>query len=694
MRSFLCLRILFLFILILNLTGSLSAQDTSEEGAIDFGALVIEGEKVPREFIDTFSSVGVATSEDIENFKIDDIRDAFNLQSNVRWNEGNRGNAGITIRGINSDGLTGTNNAPVTSVIIDGATQSVEGAKRGSRGIWDVKQIEVFKGPQSTLQGRNALAGAVVIETNDPSYEWEAKVQGTLGQDERKDGAFVLSGPLIDNQVAFRISGEVRDKVEDITYTNPVDAELGQDEYRNIRGKLLIEPSFLPKLSVLLTVSSTFDQPGVTAVNDVDDFFNRKFISGTNSTAEIRQGENDNYVADVTYKINDKLTLHSISSKIDSSLEISSPEGSSFTRTETRDGDDFTQDIRLQIGDAKDKFSGVIGGFYGDFTLPRDSLITVGDVAIQDLKQNNETENRSLYVDFRYRFVPKWSVLAGGRYTDETVRNKLVDTGLLNPTEIDVSEDFEVFLPKIGLAYDINDDQTLAFVAQRGYRSGFAQQTSQGVNVVDPEFLWSYSLAYRAQSPTKNWTFGATAFYYDYTDQQIEALQSIGGAQLGVTVNAGESESYGAEFDGRYNFENGLSVFGSLGLIKTEFKELNTINGDFSGNEFPEAPLVTASFGGLYKHSSGFFVSADASYTGDYFSNSDLANVFEVDSYFIVNARAGYETDKVKAMFFVDNLFDEQYLTSISGSNPQSTTPSEATVGDGLTVGMQYTIKY
>ncbi|NJM36152.1 MAG: TonB-dependent receptor plug domain-containing protein [Rhodomicrobium sp.] len=170
--------------------------DLQDNGTIVLEGIVIEGEKIPREFVDTFSSVGVVTAEDIETYKVDDLRDSFNLEANVRWNEGDRGNSGIVIRGLNSDGLTGTNNSPLTSVIIDGATQSKEAAKRGTRGTWDVKQIEIFRGPQSTLQGRNSLAGAIIIETNDPTYNWEVGGQGTLGDYERKDGAFFVSGPI------------------------------------------------------------------------------------------------------------------------------------------------------------------------------------------------------------------------------------------------------------------------------------------------------------------------------------------------------------------------------------------------------------------------------------------------------------------------------------------------------------------
>ncbi|MEM7507150.1 MAG: TonB-dependent receptor [Pseudomonadota bacterium] len=680
------------------------AEQMPDEGeVVIMDTITVEGEKIERGFVETHSSVGIITEDEIDDLKIEDLKDSFRFLGNVRVFEGNRGNNGFVIRGINSEGVTQpTNNAPVTSVIIDGATQSVESTRRGARGIWDVGQIEVFRGPQSTLQGRGALAGAVIVNTKNPTFFWEYGGQARIGQDERLEGAFVVSGPLLEDQVAFRLSGEARRRNFDITFDEPANEVLAEDRFRNLRGKLLIEPGSVPELSLLLTASATFDRPGVNAVNSAD-FFDREFNTGPTTAVELREATNFNYIADLTWTFSEALALRSITSFIDSELKISTPEGFDFQRRESRAGKDVTQDLRLTFDDAESTFSGVAGFFFGNFTLPRDSLVTVGggQFVVQDLTSDDKTRNFSIYGDARWEFVEDFTLLAGARYTYETVEN--VSNGFfLGAADIDASEDFSVFLPKIGLAYAITDTQSIAFTAQRGYRSGFTELDSSGEeNVVDPEFLWNFELAYRAASADGNWNIGATAFYYRYTDQQIPVTNFVDDGNgilvpLTETLNAGRSRSFGAEIEGRYNFDFGLSLFGSLGLLNTEFQSLPTAAGDFTGNEFPEAPTVTASFGGTYTHDSGAFVSADVVYTSDYFSTGSLSNdpQLEVDGFVEVGLRLGYEEENWKVTAFAENLFNRDIITSLSNNDTFGAEPVEATVADGFLFGVEVEVAF
>jgi iron complex outermembrane receptor protein len=178
-------------------------------------------------------------------------------------------------------------------------------------------------------------------------------------------------------------------------------------------------------------------------------------------------------------------------------------------------------------------------------------------------------------------------------------------------------------------------------------------------------------------------------FYYDYRDQQIAVDNPVALGQS-FTQNAGTSHLYGAEIEARARPIDSLTLFASVGLLKTKFDEAVTSTGIFTGNEFPEAPAVTAAAGGIWKHESGFFAGADVSYTDGYFSPRDLANdpLRRVSAITLVNARIGYETKHGIVTLFARNLLDRQYLTAIAQGY------SEATIGDGRMFGVRGTMRF
>ncbi len=692
---------------LLGLTIAQASQAFAQEIVLE--GIVITGEKVDRPYVETTTSVGVATAEDIETYSIDNVYDSFNRMANVRlFNP--TGNSSFQIRGLNVDGVNGeiANAVPLASVIIDGATQNKEGLRRGIRGTWDLKQIEVLRGPQSGLYGRTALAGAVVIETNDPTYEWEAGFRAAAANHSHKSGGIMLSGPIVANQVAFRVSAEGLDQETDITYSDPGNDPLAEDQYRNVRGKLLIEPEAISGLTALFTVSRSFDKPGSRNVDG--NFFDRN-LSTSSFLTELREVEITNYIADVSYAFSDAFKLRSISSKIDTDLQVSSaPSSPVFFRDDLRDGNDFTQDLRLEINDkAGSGLTGVIGGFYGDFgettstEIQADAGLALGGapigflIPIQLGTIANETETKALYADLRYKVFGPFSLIGGLRYQNDKVRNFSAVESVFGGNNYDYQAEFDVWLPKYGAAFEIDQSQSIAVTGARGYRQGFTENilATSTVNEVDPEFVWTYEVAYRVETPDKRLSFGTNVFYNRYEDQQI-TIVNPNFPPFTNTFNVGKSHSYGAELEGKYNFGNGLKVFGAIGLLKTEFDDLEApvlcaaSGGNCQGNEFPEAPNLTLSFGGSYHHQSGLFAAFDASYTGDYYSSTDVNNLqeLEVESYLIVNAKVGYEFGQYTASIFAKNLFDEEYITGIESGR------TNASIGDSRLVGVELRGKF
>lgn len=675
-----------------------SAQEAAaatEDAETILAPIMVIGEKFGRDQFTTFTSVEVFTGGELHDLVRPTLNDALNSSPNIRAFMGGTGNSDVVIRGLSSEGATAPSRSnPVISVVVDGAEQGVEATRRGTRGVWDVDQIEVLRGPQSTLQGRNALAGSVIIKTKDPTYTPEINLESLIGTDDYKSGAFALSGPIIEDELAYRISGQIFRRDNDIDYTDPSISDVGEEEFEEIRGKLLWEPAEIAGLRALFTVSRTHDKPAWALVSGPD-FFARRY---DDTTAERRDTYVNRYIADVSYELNEDWKIQSITSFVDTDVTITSPQTSTLQpfqliRGDTREGGDISQDTRLTYGSADTQFSGVFGVFAGRSTFDLDSNIqVVADpftpiiLPFQQLQAKNKSETIAVYADTRYEFVDRWTLLAGARLVHDKVSanytGSLLDAstfGYVPLTENNSVSNTE-FLPKIGLAFELTENQNLATTISKGYRPGYSELIigTTDINKVDPETLWAYELAYRSKWLEDRLQVNGNIFYYDYTNQQVPIEFDPRFPAQTISLNAAESHSYGAELEVRYGFDNGLELFGGLGLMKSKFDK-----GDFQGKEFPEAPSVTASFGGIYKHESGFFGGGDISFTDGYYSKGDVNNLRALESFTVVNANFGYEKDNFKITAFAKNLLDEEYLTSISSNG------SQATVGEGRSFGVR-----
>jgi outer membrane receptor protein involved in Fe transport len=342
---------------------SLSLSIPAYAQTIALPEITILGELIERRSQDATTSVGVITNERIQQEQILDFHDALNATANALSTRGSSNNSGITIRGINSEGLSqnqSANSAPVIGVIVDGAMQNAEAVRRGVRSIWDVEQVEILRGPQSTLQGKNTAAGAVLVKTKDPTFSWQAMAELTAGTHELFSTGVMLSGPLIPNELAFRVAGQIYRAENDIRYSDPGNARLGEDRFGNIRGKILWTPASIPGLRALFTVAHTDDRPSTNAVTGPD-FFARVYTQGLiNTSVDFRSTKTNNYISDISYALTGALKIRSVTAYAATDTDVSTAPGNiAYIRGDDRRGSDFTQDFRLELENSGNGFSGV-----------------------------------------------------------------------------------------------------------------------------------------------------------------------------------------------------------------------------------------------------------------------------------------------------------------------------------------------
>lgn len=232
-----------------------AATNTANASTAGVEVIMVKGQKLARSVQETKSSVDVTTAQELADYNINDLQDVFRRTANVT---SAFGGSGFTIRGIYNTNVTGTGVGDLATIYVDGAPLPRALVQTGPSNLWDISQIEVLRGPQSTLQGRNTLAGAVVISTMDPTYYASAKVRAQYFAKTNEQRLGVAFGaPIVDDQLAFRIAAEVTQ--EDGMIFNPTRNEYASaEDSKMIRAKFLYEPEGIEDLRILL--SHTYDE--------------------------------------------------------------------------------------------------------------------------------------------------------------------------------------------------------------------------------------------------------------------------------------------------------------------------------------------------------------------------------------------------------------------------------------------------
>lgn len=286
--------------------GAGQTQVAAVEGAAS-GAeeIIVTGEKTARRLQDTTTSVAVIGQKQISEENLTSLDDIYERTANVAASFRT-----FTIRGIDSLSVSGGGASALASVYVDGAVLPNDAVTDGPLDLWDVAQVEILRGPQSTIQGRNALAGAIVIRTQDPTFDWTARGRAIFADYGSNALGVAAGGPILEDQVAFRVAAEERRS--DGTIRN-LTSDSYADPYkvRTLRGKLLIEPVSLPELRLLATYAyGTAHRGEALVLRDVPDSWSNRYIVGDTPTeADTRTNI---FTLEAGYEISDAWTLTGI----------------------------------------------------------------------------------------------------------------------------------------------------------------------------------------------------------------------------------------------------------------------------------------------------------------------------------------------------------------------------------------------
>lgn len=647
----------------------------SEAEVLALGEIIVTGEKFERKLEDTLSSVVVATSEDMREHGDQTLEDVMMRTPGVYMQSGseNWGIRGVPASGFDDQGPVTINGA--VAVYVDGTLQPHRVVTMNPLPLWDAEQIEVFRGAQSTVQGRNALAGAVIVQTRDPSYKPELSAQINAGNYGQSGMSVLAGGALVEGVAAGRVALDYQETDGYIDNKTLDKDAYGQRNF-NMRGKLLLQPH--EQLDILLTAARSEHVRGenaVAAVNGRPQYY--KIFYDTDARSSIDQNATS---AKIDYYLNDAWTLTSLTtgswSDYDSLLDFD--QTAATNQEVARDHQQQMLSQELKLGYEAEKLRGHVGLYLSRLDVDTHDLLNFSGTNILDARGDTKINNQALFGELNWDFAPQWQLIAGMRYdhekNDTEIRYPVDGFGLASAPSTEQSKTFNAFLPKLGLSYRLAPDHLIGFVAQRGYRAGGVHlRPAAAHETYDAEFTDNYELSYRGAWLDKRLRGRANLYYTDWKDQQVRTLDNNGFLSV---ANAARSELQGLEIAMEYDLTSALSLSAGAAYNDTEYKDFESADGDLSGRAFLYAPKQKLNIGATYRYGTQFTANVDVTYQSGSPSgyetdgSGNVINTRRSDSVTLVNTTLGYRINKTLSLnAYIKNLFDEKYIVNNQGDD-------------------------
>ncbi|MEM7733000.1 MAG: TonB-dependent receptor [Pseudomonadota bacterium] len=653
-------------------------SQNATDAPLDLGSIILRGPLIDTPLQENRDSVVVVTGEELEERGDNDIYDVIERTPGVIVSDQERG---FGIRGVDQRGIGNSNTGLAVSTQVDGVALTNAATFDGPYSVWDLEQVEIYRGPQGTQQGRAAQAGAIILRSADPTFSQEFRLRGEIGQFDTYGGAFVANVPLVEDRLAFRLSAESTRTDGFVDNNTRGEDDFNERERDTVRAKLRWDPT--SNFSSILSFSYTDSKRGGQEL--VAGFYPSGFIS-LNDIDEVENNEHLIYGLRLNWDINPSLRLESETSFLDFDAtrlqDLNGATAGAFAQV-NQFSEVFEQDLRLIY--ESDAVDAVVGLFYTDISQSRNILFDAGG-GPATFSVSSDNENYAIFGEATIAadgILPGLSAVVGARYDTETVRN--FDVAISGATT-NTRTTFDAFLPKVGLIYDWTDRISTSFIYQRSYRPGASQlnaRTGQ-VNEVGPEFADNFEIAFRGEFLDDRLTVNANIFQTDYTDLQLLQFDPADPTRLSQNlVNAGEARARGVELQVEARPSSTWLVYGSTAYLDTEFKDFAGTTVARDGQQFAGAPEWSALLGFEYYATYKVTLAADMTYQDDSFLNVPNNPTNLSEERFLVNARVTYDDGPFSAGLYVRNLFDETYRL-----NSQRTI-----VGEPRTVGafVEYT---
>ncbi len=629
----------------------------------------------------------VLDSEALKTRRVDDTFSLFRQAPGLSLTSFDDGRfAFFQLRGIGplSQAIGPDDGSVVTYV--DGVPQPVFASEFA---YLDLTRIEVLRGPQGTLFGRNSQGGAINITTRAPSDEFEAQVRVEGGEQGYGLAEATLSGPLIGDRVRGRLSFRASTVDGFIGNTAPGGGELGDRTAYSGRGVLVVDPSGAHGARLTLSanadhqVSNPFfyvlrgqSEPLVEVDPENE---TERTAWGASAKIEKPLGFADLTLISALNGFSTDQFLDDTNGLIYAPLFGLTPEDflapldfSDWQEKELR----FFQEVRLSsISESDIDWAAGLVYFRSDLDVELDNRSTFSPVLNGDRDAEQIINSYAAYGEVTAPlFSPRLKGTAGLRYTRDEKSLDATFAGVGFPGSVDAFEeeseaDFDLLTGRLALAFEASEDLNLYATVGRGAKSGgFPRLTlNAAFGAESPPYRESTSWTYEAGVKARLWdgraSFNLAGFYNDVEDEQLFVLDLV--AFQFVPVNL-DTRSFGIEVEGDFRVNSNLSVSGGIAWTENEISEDEAFSGAAVGNSIPNVPEISTTLTLDYRGDdilwSGPEFAPFLTLTHQYVSERavDVANSFDLDAYHNVDFRIGGAFGNLEVFAFARNLLDEE----------------------------------
>lgn len=672
------------------------AQQTGPGFAID--EVTITSRRREENLQQTPISVTAHTGEQLAAMGVRNMIELGNFTPNVMTEGSGIGPSigAYFLRGIGS-ARSGIEDEPPVGLYLDGVfLGSFDGSLLQ---LTKPKRVEVLRGPQGTLFGKNALGGAVQYISQEPVFDDDSgEIELSLGSFKRTDLSAFTNIPLADNK-ALRLTGASFNRDGTVERPNLPNANDIGTNYLRADYLWSITPDFSARIAADISKVSTNGAGNVVRNIDLTDasaarylsrgfdlrsgLINDRYASTTGSPTYVNSSQTG-YSLTLDYTLNDDWAVKSITAYRENNqaswIDRDATRFQYFEQIDDRKHQQVTQEFQLAL--STDSLDWILGLYYFDESPSNNrQRLEERDTGAGILHENFEDSNQSsaIYSEGTYRFDDVFSLTVGARYTLETKHTTTVsyrEGSTAAPARADNTSDFEAFNPRVVL----QADWTPEFMTYASYSNGFKSGgfnnrfnptlPNNGFIPYDEEYLDNYELGMRSQWLENRLRFNASLFHSIYTDRQITQLTELNTL---LTSNGGEAEFDGLEIEGQFLLTQNFSINFGAGHVKSEITDIGIGGNETLGDSIGNTPRWSYNFSSEYNYglSNGGELTYRLSYGWKDEREIGVENNNTVQpAYALITGRIEYRDPSSRWRFtlFGTNLGNEEYLVQFQNS--------------------------